>query len=200
VEFTISQKEIDAFRGNRNHLLASEVFSIAPFWNRPKSFEFYFRKPALHPGHWARAEHNPGLGKAFEPVATLRLHFPTKLEDWTFVVDTSRPIVRHLEDLDEETMCATLRIQHGQSDVIMSDQYSVLEYIVACGRRFLPSSEWYFAYLNAEYEPFASSPNGRHLRMRIKKTKGKLVEFEFFIDDAFIGLFGAFRRNEFAKT
>jgi hypothetical protein len=36
--------------------------------------------------------------------------------------------------------------------------------------------------------------------MRIKKTKGKLVEFEFFIDDAFIGLFGAFRRNEFAKT
>jgi hypothetical protein len=162
-------------------------------WTGPQSFEFRFRKPARHPGRWARGERH--LGTGVQCVATLRLHFADRVEGWEFVVDPSRQILRRLVDLDEESMCATLTLRLGQSDLVMSDRFSLWEYIVASGRRFFPATKWHFAYLHAQYHNCAGSMEGKNLRMVLKRERVTFVEFEFFIDDAFAGIVGASRKH-----
>lgn len=189
------RKEIDTFRGDRSHLLASDVLAIAPLLPHLHSFEFYFRHPARHPGSWAPATYAPPK-EPFSSVATLRLFYPKQVQHWNFVVDTSRSINRRLKDLDEEKMCKTLAIENHRGNLVMAGSYTLSEYIIACARRFFAPAQWYFSYLKANYEPFLLPPDGRELQMNIVRIKRRFVEFEFSVDHKSAGLFAAFRRSE----
>jgi hypothetical protein len=188
------EKEIDWFRGPRDHLLATDVLSIAPFSADQRSFEFRFRKPARHPGRWAREDQTIDCSAHIEPVAKLQLQFADRRENWVFVTDTSRSVEKRVSDLDEVSMCRTLTVRHDESELIMSDRFSVWEYIVASGRRLFPETKWHFAYLIARWDPSLDRVDGKRLRLKLKHDRSKFVEFEFFVSDVYAGLFGAFRR------
>jgi hypothetical protein len=191
---TTFRMEVDAFRGDRNHLLASDVLAVAPLFPDLQSFEFYFRQPARHPGSWRPTASGPPKDP-FRNVATLRLSSPTQVEDWAFVVDTSLAITRRLNDLDEDKMCNTLAIDGRKSRLVMTGSYALSEYITACARRFFAPAQWYFSYLKGNYEPFSSATDGRELQMSVVTIKGRFVEFEFAVDRKRAGLFAAFRRS-----
>lgn len=189
---------VDTFRGKRDYIRAADLLAAAPLMPVPVSLRFFMHKLTAHPGQWTL------IGRSFAPatgeeiVADLGLTFRDRVEKWGFLVDTTRLIEKRSADIDEQSLSAGIEISDDQSAVTMSCEFNIWEYMVASARvgglLFFPGEEWLFAYVSAKCELIPASIEGRQLRMRMGRSRGKFIELEARIEDALIGTIGVCRR------